>query len=295
MFNFLKNALASIYEQVSSKLGTIFNKPTIEKEQLEELQKILITSDTGVKLTQAIMQRLQQAYSSGKISKGEDLKNALAQELLQALSKAPEPLEHTVFLLVGINGSGKTTFAGKLTHYLKNHKRSVLLVAADTFRAAAVEQLAVWARQNDTPFIKGTENQDPASVVFQGCQQFAENNYSALIIDTAGRLQTKANLMKELEKIKKTITRVLPNAKVLTLLTVDAMLGQNSFEQARLFHESTQIDGIVLTKIDGTGKGGIIFAINQQLGIPVLFLSYGEKIDQLKLFNGSEYIEQLLS
>lgn len=295
MFNFLKNALASIYQQVSGKLGALFSKPTIEKEQLDELEKILITSDTGVALTNVIMKNLQTAYSSGSISRGSDLKHALAQELTQTLTKPPAPLDFTVFLLVGINGSGKTTFAGKLAHYLKNHKRSVLLVAADTFRAAAVEQLATWADRTQTPLVKGTENQDPASVVFQGCQQFLQGNYSALIVDTAGRLQTKANLMKELEKIKKTITRLIPNASVLTLLTVDAMLGQNSFEQARLFHESTHLDGVVLTKMDGTGKGGIIFAINKQLGIPVVFLSYGEKIDQLKLFNGHEYIEQLLS
>ena len=196
---------------------------------------------------------------------------------------------------MGINGSGKTTFAGKLAYDLHKQGKKVLLVAADTFRAAAPEQLKQWAIRTGASIINGKEGQDPASVVFTGCEQFKSQGFDALIIDTAGRLQTKTNLMKELEKIHKIISRQLPNYTPCTLLTIDAMLGQNSFEQATLFNESTQLDGIVLTKMDGTGKGGIVFAITQQLGIPVAYIAYGEQPEQLKLFNAQEYVQELLN
>ena len=171
----------------------------------------------------------------------------------------------------------------------------MLLVAADNFRAAAPEQLKQWAERTHASIITGKEGQDPSSVVFAGCEQFKMQNFDTLIIDTAGRLQTKINLMKELEKIRKVIGRQLPNHSICTLLTIDSMLGQNSFEQATLFNESTQLDGIVLTKMDGTGKGGIVFAITQQLGIPVAYIAYGEQPEQLKVFNHQEYVQELLN
>jgi len=200
-----------------------------------------------------------------------------------------------IHVLVGINGSGKTTFAGKLAHFYKQQGKKVLLVAADTFRAAAPEQLAQWSERSGVGIVLGKQNQDPASVVFAGCERFKQELFDILIIDTAGRLQTKANLMNELAKIKRTIDKQLPNEPINVLLTIDSMLGQNSFEQAKIFKESTQVNGIVLTKMDGTGKGGIVFGIAQELGIPVAYVAFGEQADQFAPFNAENYVEELLN
>jgi fused signal recognition particle receptor len=196
---------------------------------------------------------------------------------------------------VGINGSGKTTFAAKLANAYVTQGKKTLLVAADTFRAAAVEQLTTWATRTNTPIVTGNPGQDPASVIFQGCQQFNLHHYDALIIDTAGRLHTKTNLMHELAKIKRIIAQQLPNEPVETLLTIDAMLGQNSFEQAKLFKECTHVNGIVLTKMDGTGKGGIVFSIAHELNIPITFISYGEQLTQFASFNPHTYVQELIN
>jgi len=295
MFNFIKSTLQIIYNQFTTKAAVLFGRSTIDESVLEELEIMLIEADTGVKTTRSIMQELRNRVTNGTVKAGTDLKSALEELLLAMVTAKKAPTDCTVYLLVGINGSGKTTFAGKLAHQLKAQGKKVLMVAADTFRAAAPEQLQQWANRSGAQLILGKENQDPASVVFTGTQIYVKDRYDALIIDTAGRLQTKVNLMKELEKIKKIVNKQLPDHRICTLLTIDAMLGQNSFDQAQTFHEATNLDGIVLTKIDGTGKGGIVFAIMQSLGIPVAYLSYGEKIDQLKPFNAPEYVQNLLS
>jgi fused signal recognition particle receptor len=305
MFSFIKNTLQKIYSQVTGKLQSLFSRSTMDEATLKELELLLISADTGVKTTRIIIENLKKQWQKGLIKEGDDLKKALEQELLTILSSAAYPglaprqaLEDKspkVYLLVGINGSGKTTFAGKLAHSMAQQNKKVLFVAADTFRAAAPEQLKQWASRTGASLIQGKEAQDPASVVFAGCEQFKAQGFDALIIDTAGRLQTKTNLMKELEKIRKIISRQLPDHTIRTLLTIDAMLGQNSFEQAMLFNESTQLDGVVLTKMDGTGKGGIVFAITQQLGIPVAYIAYGEQPEQLKIFNAQEYVHDLLN
>ncbi len=295
MFILLKKAFSSVYEQVTSKLRTLFNQPTIDQDTLKELEKILIEADTGIHTTRGILKELQSAVAQGTLTQGKDLEQALKEQLSQRLQTHPYNPEADVYLLVGINGSGKTTFAAKLA----NLKNKPLLVAADTFRAAATEQLAQWATQLSADLITGSENQDltrgdPASVVYKGCEKYLKGGYDVLIIDTAGRLQTKVNLMKELEKIRKIITKQLPNKKVSVLLTIDAMLGQNSFDQAKLFKESTNVDGIVLTKMDGTGKGGIVFSITEQLQLPIAYISFGEKLDQLATFNPDDYLTTLL-
>lgn len=294
MFSFIKDTLSKIYSSVTTKVHALFSRESIDQETLKELEQILIQADTGVKTTKKILAVLQEKVRAGVIAQGSDLQTALEQELLALLAQQKSILPTPIYLLVGINGSGKTTFAGKLTNRCSTEGKRVLLVAADTFRAAATEQLEQWAKHTNTDIVTGQGTTDPAAVVFQGCEKFKQGNYDVLIIDTAGRLQTKVNLMKELEKIKRVITKQLPDTPITTLLTIDAMLGQNSFEQARLFHESTQLDGIVLTKIDGTGKGGIIFAITQELGIPVAYLSFGEKIDALKPFNATEFVQGLI-
>ena len=295
MFGFLKKKLKKIYNSFTTKVNTLFSKATIDENSLKELETILIGADTGIKTTKKIIENLRQQIISEKIKVGQDLKNALSVQLQKMLTAKPFEKKSDIFLLVGVNGSGKTTFAAKLANQLKKDGKKVLLVAADTFRAAAVEQLSIWANKVGAPLITGTQGQDPASVVFKACEKYKSENFDALIIDTAGRLQTKTNLMKELEKIKKIITRHLPETPINTLLTIDAMLGQNSLQQARVFHESTKLDGIILTKMDGTGKGAILFAIVQELNVPIAYISFGEQLDQFKLFKAKDYVEELLA
>lgn len=294
MFSFIKNTLQKIYSSITTKVQALFARPTIDADTLKELELILISADTGVKTTRTIIDNLRAKVANGTIAKGSDLKQALEHELLQIVGAQKAPAQCMVYLLVGINGSGKTTFAGKLTHMLTAQGNKVLLVAGDTFRAAAAEQLSRWAEKTNTPIVIGAPGQDPASVVYAGCERFKQETFDTLIIDTAGRLQTKTNLMKELEKIRMVVGRQLPNHTICTLLTIDSMLGQNSFEQAKLFNESTKVDGIVLTKMDGTGKGGIVFAITQELGIPVAYITYGEAAEQIKAFDAQDYVRQLI-
>jgi len=294
MFSFIKNKLKKIYNQVTSKISSIFSLKKIDEQTLKELEEILLSADTGVKTTRAIIHNLKDQFKRGEIQEGQDLKKALEKQLCKILLTQKPSTNEKIFLMVGINGSGKTTFAGKLANKFKNEGKKVLMVAADTFRAAATEQLEKWAQSIGVEIITGTENQDPASVVFKGCEKYKNENFDVIIIDTAGRLQTKINLMRELEKIKKIINRHFPDETINTLLTIDSMLGQNSLEQAKIFNESTDVSGIVMTKMDGTGKGGIVFAITEQLGIPISYISFGEKVDQLKLFDAKEYVDELL-
>ena len=268
MFSFIKNKLQIIFSTVTSKLGSFFSRTTIDEAALKELEILLISSDVGVATTRFIIAALCKRIEMGEVD-GAQLKKYMHTILLEILTqhKAPDLNDQKVFLFVGINGSGKTTTIGKLAHQYKQQGKKILLVAADTFRAAAPEQLNQWALQIGVDI---------------------------LIIDTAGRLQTKINLMHELAKIKRCVQKQLPDQSVVTLLTIDAMLGQNSFEQAKLFKESTDVTGIILTKMDGTGKGGIVFAIAQELAIPVLFMTFGEQSDQIKAFDAHEYVTELL-
>lgn len=295
MFSFIKNTLSKIYTHVTSQVHKLFLQETIDTETLKELERILIQADTGVPTTKKILSSLSDKVSSGEIKKGTDLQEALKQELIQILTSTPQMHDAQMYLFVGINGSGKTTAISKLAYRFKQEGKRVLLVAADTFRAAAVEQLQSWAQKIDVDIVTGSETQDPAAVVFQGCEQFKKGAYDVLLIDTAGRLQTKTNLMKELEKITRVIDKQLPEQTCATLLTIDAMLGQNSVDQARLFHESTTLSGLVLTKLDGTGKGGIIFSIAHELNLPVVYISFGEQLEQLKRFEPEVFINELIS
>ena len=294
MFSFIKDTLNKVYTQFTSKIHSLFSRTTIDAGTLKELEKLLLEADTGVRATRTILKNLESKLQSGQLTQGEELKDALQAELLEIL----KPFDHApkqIYLLVGINGSGKTTFAGKLAHKKLQEGNKVLLAAGDTFRAAATQQLQQWANKTGAEIITGTQGQDPGSVVFAACKAFQENNVGTLIIDTAGRLQTKTHLMQELAKLKRIITKQVPDATLCTLLTIDAMLGQNSFDQAKIFNEASKVDGIVLTKFDGTGKGGIVFSINDELQIPVAFITFGEQLEQLKPFDAQEYVEQLLS
>lgn len=293
MFTFFKEKFTKVYAQFSSKVQELLGRSSVDQATLQELSRLLISADTGLTTTKIIIDTLERELKAGKLTSGEDVKKTLEIQL-NSLLITPPPTNPTIILLVGINGSGKTTSAAKLAYRYQQQGKKVLLVAADTFRAAAVEQLTRWSNQLNIPLFAGSLNQDPASVVFEGCKKFAQGNFDHLIIDTAGRLQTKKQLMQELEKIKRTITKQLPLYSLETLLVIDAMLGQNSLQQAKIFHEATQLDGIILTKLDGTGKGGVVFAIAQELKIPVLYISAGEKISQIEPFEAPSYISGLL-
>ncbi len=294
VFGFIKNTLQKIYSTVTSPIKALFSRP-IDEQALKELETILLSSDTGIKTTRLILEKVKTAWQQGSIKEGDDLKRLLDQELTHLLQSHAFTPQGDLYMLVGINGSGKTTAAAILAYQYKQENKRVLFIAADTFRAAATQQLAQWAQKLGADIVIGAEGQDPASVIFTGIQKFKQEQFDVLIIDTAGRLQTKINLMKELEKIKRVIKSQLPQTPITTLLTIDAMLGQNSFEQAKLFHESTPIDGIILTKMDGTGTGGIVFAITNELKIPIAYISFGEKPEQFALFNAQEYVHDLLN
>lgn len=294
MFNFIKNTLQKIYATVTTQLTALFITHKVDEQTLHQLERILLEADTGVPTTRMLMKELHAEMAAGAIKNGSELKNVLQQKLLVLATQKTYVPHGTIYLFVGINGSGKTTSVAKMAHYFKQQGKKVLVAAADTFRAAAVRQLQQWTEKIDVHLVFSS-SLDPAAVVFKACQQYKTENYDILLIDTAGRLQTKSNLMKELEKIGNVVKKQLSDQTIITLLTIDSMLGQNSLDQARLFNESTQLDGIILTKMDGTGKGGIVFAIMQELKLPVAYITFGEQIEQIKPFVATEFISELLS
>lgn len=311
MFKFIKNKINKVYNQFTTKISSIFTNNKLDEKFLKELKVLLLSADTGIKTTNKIIETLKDKIGNKTINDMQQAKEELENILVNILKEPiEEKSDQKIIMLVGINGTGKTTFAAKLANKLANKKsKKVLLVAADTFRAAAVEQLQAWGKRIGVEVFTGNNkpgdasqvpsrpgvSREPASVVFDAVTKFKNENYDHIIIDTAGRLQTKINLMRELEKINKVIKKVLPTEKVTSLLTVDAMLGQNSLEQARVFKQATDLDGIVLTKLDGTGKGGVVFAITQELDLPIRCITFGEKLEDLKEFNAKEFVSDLLS
>lgn len=292
MFTFFTQSIRKVYSSLQAKLSPLFSvKP--DEHTIKKIEQLLLEADMGIKTTQLIIDKLQYMWRQGGLSQGTDLQQALKTILRELIERLYHDANTRVFLLVGINGSGKTTAAGKLAYRFVKQGKKVLLVAADTFRAAAVEQLTQWASRVGADLYKGNPGQDPASVVFQGCQIFIDGSYDILIIDTAGRLQTKTHLMQELEKIGRILDKKMLNADKKTLLTIDAMLGQNSLNQAHIFHAATHLDGVILTKVDGTGKGGMVVTITNELAIPIAYLSCGEKAQDLLPFDACAFVDTL--
>ena len=282
-----------------SKLANLTNKyRTINDDYFDELEEILIMADIGVNTVIDFVDQLKDRAAKEKISDPELLKEIIVDELFiiyvgdEVLSSKIKYQENgpTVLLFVGVNGVGKTTTIGKIAWKMKEEGKKVLLVAADTFRAGAVEQLHLWSEKVGVDFYGKEEGCDPASVVYDGCQKAKEEDYDVVLIDTAGRLQNKVNLMKELEKMNKVIQGLIEDGPHETLLVIDATTGQNGISQAKAFQEITDITGIVLTKLDGTAKGGIVLAIKEQLGLPVKFIGLGERKEDLQVFDIEKYI-----
>ena len=282
-----------------SKLVDLTNKyHKITEEYFEELEDILIMADIGVDTVLFFIEKLKKRVREERIESTDDLKEIIVDELFIIYvddkiieSKIKYNINGlTVILFVGVNGSGKTTSIGKLAYKMKSENKKIMMIAGDTFRAGAIEQLREWSNKVKCDFYAKEEGSDPASVIYEGIIKAKENNTDVLLIDTAGRLQNKINLMKELEKINKVIGNLVPNAPNETFLVIDATTGQNGISQAKSFKEITDITGIILTKLDGTAKGGIVLAIKEELNIPVKFIGLGEKMDDLNTFDIEKYI-----
>ena len=281
--------------------GFFANFRTVDEEFFEELEELLILSDVGVQVASTLAEDLRYEAKLQKAKKASDLQRVILEKLVNIYEKDGQFKEAinmqdglTVMLFVGVNGVGKTTSIGKLAYKYRQAGKKVMLVAADTFRAGAVAQLVEWGRRVDVPVVTGPEKSDPASVVFDGMEKAISEDVDILMIDTAGRLQNKDNLMAELEKIGRIVKRVLPDAPHETLLAVDASTGQNALVQAKEFSKITPLTGLVLTKIDGTARGGVVLAIRQELDIPVKFIGFGEKIDDIGEFSSEDFMRGLL-
>lgn len=297
-FDKLKNSLAKTRESISDQVNNVFKVfVKIDEEFFEELEDALILSDMGVETTEFIIDELRDRTKLKRLSDGndvkEELKNIISEILLAQECKMNIEKKPAVILVIGVNGVGKTTSIGKLANYYKSKGNKVLLVAADTFRAAAIDQLDIWATRSGCDIIKQAENSDPAAVVFDACKAAKARGTDILICDTAGRLHNKVNLMAELNKISRVIERELPNSSKEILLVLDAATGQNALNQAKLFSDAAQISGIILTKLDGTAKGGVVVPISKEQNIPVKFVGLGEGIDDFDEFNPTDFVNAL--
>jgi len=298
-FERLKNGLQKTKEGLVGRIDAlVLGKKEIDADTLEELEEILITSDIGVKTTVELIRTLEQRLGRNELKDGEALRQVLKEEILQRLNAHHARLNIAagspfVLLVIGVNGVGKTTTIGKLAARFNAEGKKVLLAAADTFRAAAAEQLVTWGERSGVDVIRHKEGADPSAVVFDACKAALAREVDVLIVDTAGRLHTKVNLMEEMKKIRRVISREIPDAPHETLLVVDAATGQNALSQAKLFKEAAGVTGIALTKLDGTAKGGIVVAVSHEFALPVRYIGVGESIDDLRDFDPQEFTEAL--
>jgi len=276
----------------------VSGRKEIDAEVLEELEYALITADIGSKTTAEILERIRERVARHLVGDAAELKGLIRQYLLEVLEASERPVPQVaeppaVIMVVGVNGAGKTTSIGKLTRRLQSEGRSVLLCAADTFRAAAIEQLEVWAQRTGVDLIRQQPGSDPSAVMFDALQAGKARKIDYVIVDTAGRLHTKENLMAELQKMRRTAARVIPEAPHEVLLVIEATTGQNGLEQARKFTESSEVTGIILTKLDGTAKGGVVVAISRELGLPIRYVGVGEQLDDLLPFEPANFVASL--
>lgn len=296
-FDKLKSGLAKTKNAVFGKVDDILKAfVKVDEDLLEELEELLICADIGYETTEEIMDELRDAVKSGRLKEASEVKDALKEILREKVGEGTPLVLDTkpsVILIIGVNGVGKTTSIGKIAANLKREGKEVVVAAADTFRAAAIDQLEVWCQRADVELIRQSEGSDPAAVVFDACGAAKNRGADVLIIDTAGRLHNKKNLMNELAKIDRVIGRELPGASRETLLVLDSTTGQNAVMQAKEFKESADITGLILTKLDGTAKGGSVFSIKRVLDIPVKFIGVGEQIDDMQPFDRNMFVDAL--
>jgi fused signal recognition particle receptor len=291
----LKTGVQKTRDGLVSRIEDVISgRKEIDAELLDELEYTLISADIGVATTNEILDRIRERVDRKLVGDSTELRGLIREYLLEVLQSNDRPLAYVdeppaVIMVVGVNGAGKTTTIGKLASHLKSEGHTVLLCAADTFRAAAIEQLEVWGNRTDTQVIRQKTGADPAAVMFDALQAAKSRRIDYVIVDTAGRLQTKTNLMAELEKMRRTAARVIPDAPHEVLLVLDATTGQNGLEQARKFTETSGVTGIVLTKLDGTAKGGVLVALAQAYGLPVHFIGVGESVDDLAPFTARDF------
>ena len=292
----LEKSSQGFFEKISK---AVVGKSTVDEDVLDNLEDVLIASDVGASTTIKIIDRIEQRVARDKFVGTDELDQILREEITGLLLENPhagtgnidETKKPYVIMVVGVNGVGKTTTIGKLAHQFKSEGKSVVLGAADTFRAAAVDQLVIWSERVGVPIVKQNMGSDPASVAFDTVQSAVANNADVVIIDTAGRLHNKVNLMNELTKIKKVMQKVIPDAPHEILLVLDGSTGQNAFEQAKHFTAATEVNALAVTKLDGTAKGGVVIGISDQFQIPVKYIGVGEKMTDLQLFNGAEFVD----
>jgi len=297
VFKSLKSGLSKTRNALSNGVDALFKGGrALDDDLLEELEELLITSDVGVRTTMEIIETLSEKAS--EISNSDELKTALKALLLERISfdtPAETALKKPhVMMVIGVNGVGKTTTIGKMATRFVREGKKVIIVAGDTFRAAASEQLTIWAERSGAEIVRHKDNSDPAAVAFDGVQAAVARDADIVIIDTAGRLHTKKNLMEELKKIRRSVAKTIPDAPHETLMVVDATTGQNALTQAQLFHDAVGIDGVALTKLDGTAKGGIVIGITSTLGVPLKYIGIGEQADDLRPFDAEEFADALL-
>src|SRR6476646_8586911 len=298
----MKEAVTRTRENLSERIEEVvaFTKE-IDRSTLDDLEATLIGADLGTTTTHEVLQKLREKADRKQIKNVDELKRLLKEELLAILEQGNStPVQKVdgapeVILVVGVNGTGKTTTIGKLAQVFRSQGKNVLLCAADTFRAAAIEQLEVWGQRTGTEVIKTKAGGDPAAVLFDALQAATARKIDFVVVDTAGRLHTKTNLMLELEKMRRTAQRIIPGAPHETLLVMDATTGQNGLQQAKLFTEAAGVTGIVLTKLDGTAKGGVVVAISRELGVPVRYVGVGEKAGDLLPFDAKEFVDSLFA
>ena len=295
----LKQGLTKTKESINDKINNVFsNFRKVDEELLEELEEALVMSDIGMETSVKIINNLRERVKKEKIEESEQVKEALREEIEKILEEPDNSLKletkPSVILVIGVNGVGKTTSIGKMAARLARDGKKVVVAAADTFRAAAVEQLEVWAKRAGAEIVKRQEGSDPASVVYEAIDITKKENADVLIIDTAGRLHNKKYLMDELNKIQKVINKEMPESSKEVLLVIDATTGQNAISQVKAFKEQADITGIVLTKLDGTAKGGVVVGIVQENNIPVKFIGVGEQIDDMEIFNAKDFAKAII-
>ena len=298
-FDKLKQGLSKTKQSFNDKVNNVFSTfRKVNEELLEELEEALIMSDVGVETSTKIISKLRDRIKKQNIKEAEEVKQALREEIKNIFDEVDNSLhldtKPSVILVVGVNGVGKTTSIGKIANRLKQDGKKVVIAAADTFRAAAVEQLEIWANRAGCPIVKKEEGADPASVVYDAIRKTKEENADVLICDTAGRLHNKKYLMDELEKIKRVIDKELPDASKEILLVLDATTGQNAILQVQAFKETVDITGLVLTKLDGTAKGGVVIGITNENHMPVKFIGVGEQIDDMEVFNSEDFVKAII-